>query len=62
MGGYSARRAPASNAPLSGYGPCCTAQNGKRDIYRFDANGANRIPITDTEADEAFLNVVNLLR
>ena len=40
----------------------CTTLNGQRDIYRLDANGANRTQITDTEADEAFLRVVNLLR
>jgi hypothetical protein len=28
----------------------------------LDANGANRIQITDTEADESFVSVVNLLR
>ena len=39
-----------------------TTFNGQRDIYRLDANGANRVQITDTEADEAFLKVVNLLR
>lgn len=44
------------------YATAGTTQNGQRDIYRLDADGTNRIPITDTEADEVFLRVVNLLR
>jgi len=62
--------------PLFYYGSACfsldgqyiyatanpTAANGPRDIYRMDANGANHIQVTDTEADEAFLKVVKLLR
>jgi TolB protein len=62
--------------PLFYYGSACfsldgqyvyatanpTAANGPRNIYRMDANGANHIQITDTEADEAFLKVVKLLR
>jgi len=44
------------------YATASTAQNGKRDIYRLDVNGANRIQITVTAADEAFLSVANLLR
>ena len=44
------------------YATAATVDNNARDIYRMDVNGANRIQITTTTADEAALRVVNLLR